>query len=129
MSKKMKTAKEKHAVPEDQIKAMADAYWNFAFKNQEHYQLMFGLGMATCEVEKCMPEKADFRNLMLEPIISLLSKNQKTETNACLKYHTLWSVLHGLVSIKIMGNSDVSDQLNKMVLEDAVSGFIKNLKQ
>jgi hypothetical protein len=25
-----------------------DAYWNFAFKNKEYYQLMFGLGMQCC---------------------------------------------------------------------------------
>ena len=128
LSKKMRAAKDKENRPEDQIKAMADAYWNFAFKNKEHYQLMFGLGMATCETEKCLPEKIDFRNLLMEPINALLSKNQQSEMNACLKYHTLWSVLHGLVSIKIMGNSDVSEQLNKMVLDDAISGFIKNLR-
>lgn len=129
LSQKMREAKEKVTTPEEQIKAMADAYWNFAFKNKEHYQLMFGLGMATCEVEKCMPEKAEFRNLLLDPINSLLQKNHKSNDNACLKYHTLWSVMHGLVSIKIMNNSDVSDALNKMVLDDAVAGFIKNLQR
>jgi AcrR family transcriptional regulator len=130
LSKKMKAAKEKHTNPEEQIKAMADAYWHFAFKNKEHYQLMFGLGMATCEAEKCMPEKMEFRTLLSEPIKFILSKNKNEVANfGCLKYHTLWSVMHGLVSIKLMGNSDVSDELNKMVLDDAVSGFIKNLKQ
>ena len=128
LAKKMKTAMDKASNPEDQIKAMADAYWDFAFKNKEHYQLMFNLGMAGCMTERCMPEKADFRNLLLEPISSLLSKNRSTNVNACLKYHTLWSVMHGLVSIKMMGNSDVSGELNKLVLDDAVTGFIKNLK-
>jgi AcrR family transcriptional regulator len=128
LSKKMKTAKDKASKPEDQIKAMADAYWDFSCRNKEHYQLMFGLGMATCETEKCMPEKSDFRNLLMEPISSLLSKNPGTNVNACLKYHTLWSVMHGLVSIKMMGNSDVSGEVNKLVLDDAVAGFIKNLK-
>jgi AcrR family transcriptional regulator len=99
LSKKMRVAKEKENDPEVQIKSMADAYWDFAFNNKEHYQLMFGLGMATCDFEKCMPEKAEFRNLLMEPINALLLKNRKTEMNSCLKYHTLWSVLHGLVSI------------------------------
>jgi len=129
LSKKMKAAKNKENKPEEQIIAMADAYWNFALKNKEHYQLMFGIGMATCESEKCMPEKTEFRSLLVEPIVTLLSKNRKSDANACLKYHTLWSVMHGLVSIKMMGHSDVSEQLNKMVLDDAVTGFIKNLKQ
>jgi hypothetical protein len=32
-----------------------------------------------------------------------------------------------LISIKLMGNSNVSDKLNKLVMEDAMNGFIKNL--
>lgn len=128
LTKKMKAGKEKSEDPAEQIKAMAEAYWNFAFKNKEHYQLMFGLGIS-CDIERCLPEKVEFRNLMMETIQSLLSKNKKTEINVCLKYHTLWSVMHGLVSIKMMGNSDVSDELNKMVLDDAIAGFVKNLTQ
>jgi len=127
LSVEMRRAKEKHQDPAEQIRAMADAYWAFAFHNKEHYQLMFGLGMASCEAEKCIPEKADFRNLLVDPISALLSKNDASDINTCLKYHTLWSVMHGLVSIKMMGNSDVSSELNKMVLDDAVNGFIKNL--
>src|SRR5690242_21533615 len=30
LSKKLRAAKQKYDVPEDQIKAMTDAYWNFA---------------------------------------------------------------------------------------------------
>lgn len=129
LSERMKDAMEKEETPEKQIVAMADAYWNFAFNHKEHYQLMFGIGMATCELEKCMPEKSTFRNLLVQPIDTLLRKHGKFTENTCLKYHTLWSIMHGLVSIKIMGNSDVSDELNKMVLDDAVAGFIKNLQQ
>src|SRR5688500_12394935 len=41
LTKKLTSAKEKHEKPEDQLKAIADAYWNFAFRNKEFYQLMF----------------------------------------------------------------------------------------
>jgi len=63
----------------------------------------------------------------MESITSALKKTKQQGANACLKYHTFWSILHGLVSIKIMGNSPVSGELNKMVLDDAIDGFIKNL--
>lgn len=129
LSKKMSQAKAKAGDPAAQIHAMADAYWNFAFKNKEYYQVMFGLGMACSEMEKCLPEKAEFRDLVMEPIATLMKKNAKQDTKVCLKYHTFWSVLHGLTSIKMMGNSDVSDELNKMVLDDAIAGFIKNLER
>jgi AcrR family transcriptional regulator len=128
LSKKMQQARDKHKDPAEQLKAIADAYWSFAFKNREYYQLMFGLGMPCCEVEKSMPEKVYFRNIVIGPIDELIKKNKVVVGNACLKYHTFWSIIHGLISIKMMGSSDVSDELNKMVLDDAVAGFIKNLE-
>lgn len=127
LSKKMKQAKEKHRNPVDQLKAMADAYWNFALKNKEYYQLMYGVGMACCDNEKCMENKDGFDSLVMDSIEKIISKSKQPGTSVCLKYHTYWSILHGLVSIKIMGNSPVSGELNKMVMDDAIDGFIKNL--
>jgi len=126
LAKKIQKAKEKSDDPAEQLRAIADAYWNFAFKNKEHYKLMYGLGMAGCEIEKCFPEKESFRNLIVEPISRIISKGKNPDANPCLKYFTFWSILHGLISIKSM-NANVSDEVNKMVMEDAVSGFIKNL--
>lgn len=127
LSKKMQQAKNKHTDPAQQIKAMADAYWNFAFKNKEYYQVMFGLGMACSEQEECMPEVMTFRGLIGDPITEILKRNNRQHINPCLKSCTFWSVLHGLISIKMMRNCDVSDDLNKMVMDDAIEGFIKNL--
>ncbi len=128
LSKKIGQAKEKHSDPVEQLKAMADAYWNFAIKNKEYYQLMYGVGMACCEGEKCTDDKEGFDHFIMESITLVLKKSKQPVANACLKYHTFWSILHGLVSIKIMGNSPVSGELNKMVLDDAIEGFIKNLE-
>ena len=127
LCKKMQQAKVKHTDPAEQLKAMADAYWSFAFKNKEYYQVMFGLGIPCSEVENCLPEKAGFRNLVIGSIEDILQENKRTGIDTCLKSHTFWSVLHGLISIKMMRNSDVTDELNKMVLDDAIEGFIKNL--
>ncbi|MEP7377276.1 MAG: TetR/AcrR family transcriptional regulator [Chitinophagaceae bacterium] len=127
LTKKVQQAKEKVTDPIDQLKAMADAYWNFALKNKEYYQLMYGVGMACCEGKKYLNEKDGFDYLVMESIKEAISKTKQPGANVCLKYHTFWSILHGLVSIKIMGNSPVSGELNKMVLDDAINGFIKNL--
>src|SRR5438046_1163240 len=127
LSKKIQQAKEKSNNPGEQLKAIADAYWSFALKNKEYYQLMYGVGMLGCQIEKCFPERTDFRNLVMEPIKAILSKNKYPDANSFLKYYTFWSILHGLISIKSMRNSNVSDEVNKMVLDDAIEGFIKNL--
>jgi AcrR family transcriptional regulator len=128
LSRKVQQAKGKFNDPGQQLKAIADAYWNFAFRNKEHFQLMYGQGMTGCEIEKCFPERTDFRTLVMEPIEAIIEKSKNPGANPCLKYYTFWSILHGLISIKNLRNSNVSDEVNKMVLEDAVEGFIKNLR-
>ncbi|MCU7547768.1 TetR/AcrR family transcriptional regulator [Chitinophagaceae bacterium LB-8] len=127
LAKKILKAKEKSNDPAEQLKNIANAYWNFASTNKEYYQLMFGLGMPGCELEKCIPERANFRKLIMEPISELIEKSKNPDINPCLKYYTFWSILHGLNSIKMMENTGVSNELNKMVMEDAIAGFIKNL--
>jgi AcrR family transcriptional regulator len=127
LSEKVRKAKEKSKDPSEQLKYIASAYWNFASKNKEYYQLMFGLGMPGCELEKCIPERASFRELTIQPIVELIQKSKNPHADPCLKYYTFWSILHGLNSIKMMENAGVSNELNKMVMEDAIEGFIKNL--
>lgn len=126
LSKKILKAKEKSDDPALQLKAIADAYWSFAFRNKEYYQLMYGMGMAGCEIEKCFPERGSFRNMVMEPMITIMSKSEYRNEDPCLKYFTFWSILHGLISIKSM-NSNVSEEVNKIVMNDAIAGFIKNL--
>jgi len=127
LSKKIQQAFDKHDSPVDQLKAMADAYWNFSLRNKAYYQLMYGVGMACCEGGNCRDDKDGFDHYMMDAIQKVIKKSKQTGTDACLKYHTFWSILHGFVSIRIMGNSPASGQLDKMVLDDAVDGFIKNL--
>jgi AcrR family transcriptional regulator len=127
LSKKIQSAKEKYNDPAEQLKTVAGAYWSFAFRNKEYYQLMYGLGMEGCEIEKCFAERSKFRNLVMDPITAIISKSENPNVNPCLKYYTFWSILHGLISIKNMRNTNVSDEVNKLVLDDAIEGFIKNL--
>ncbi len=126
LSRKVRQAKEKQSDPVKQLKAMAQAYWDFARKNREYYQLMYGVGMACCEDRKTMSEDG-FDHCFMETIKTLVAGSKHPKTDVCLKYHTLWSILHGLVSIRITGNSPASGQLNQLVLEDAIDGYIKNL--
>ena len=126
LQKSIEKAVEKEKDPEEQIKAIADAYWKFAAKHKEYYQLMYGMGMAGCEIDKCFPERAGFRRMVMQPIQALITKGSNPGDNPFMKYFTFWSILHGLISIRNL-NRNVSEEVNKMVLDDAVAGFIKNL--
>jgi len=125
--KKIEEAKAKKEDPSEQLKLIAYAHWDFAFKYKEHYQLMYGLGMQGCEVEKCLPEKTIFRKIVMDPIIKIIESGKNPQADPCLKYYTFWSIIHGLISIKQMRGAGVSEEINKMVMDDAIAGFIKNL--
>ncbi len=116
------------ANPEQQIEAIAYAYWNFAFNNKEYYQLMYGLGMPGCESVKQIPELKAFTELITSLISELISKSKNEGADAFLKLHTFWSTLHGLISINMMGNESNRNEMNVMILKDFIKGFVAGIK-
>jgi len=127
LNKQLLEAKVRHLEPAKQLEAIAYAYWNFAFTNKEYYQLMYGLGMPTCETVRQVPEVGKFSELMQNTVKDLISSSKNLNADSFLKFQTYWSMLHGLVSINLTGRSAASDNLNFLVLEDAVRGFVKNI--
>jgi AcrR family transcriptional regulator len=121
-------AKEKFANPEQQIEAIAYAYWRFAFNHKEYYQLMYGLGMPGCETVKQIPELASFIEIIITPIKDMIAKSRNADADSFLKLNTFWSTLHGLISINMLGKNDSRDELNAMVLKDFLIGFISGIK-
>jgi len=124
---KLEAVKKKNPDPEQRIKAMADAYWNFAFKNKEYYQLMYGLGMPCCGAGKMKPEVNAFNDYIWEAIKEVINDRGSDMDEACFKTHALWSVIHGLISIMLMRTSDINTTMNRKVMDDTVAAFLKNL--
>ena len=110
-----------------QLEAMAEGYWNFAFAHKEYYQLMFGLGIPACEQVKRTVEMQAFADIVLAVIQEVIRAGSQPEQDAFLKYHTYLSILHGLVSIQMTGPNETVNPWSKLVLKDAISGFIKSL--
>jgi AcrR family transcriptional regulator len=127
LKSKLETVVKKYDNPEEQIKALANAYWHFAFKNKEYYQLMYGLGMPCCGAGKMKPEVNAFNDLAYSAIEKVITRKKTNIKDACFKTHSFWSVIHGLISIMIMRTSDINETMNKKVMDDTVDAFIKNL--
>jgi AcrR family transcriptional regulator len=127
LNQDLQTATEKSPEPAEQLEAMAHAYWNFAFRNKEYYQLMYGLGMPTCETVQQVPELGRFSEIIQAPIQHLITNSGEPDTNPLLKFHTFWSMVHGLVSINMVNRTACPNELHQMVLQDAIRGFIKNM--
>jgi AcrR family transcriptional regulator len=127
LATQLQTAKEEHENPGQQLMAMAQAYWDFAFGNQEYYQLMFGLGIPACDTVKKVAEMKLFSDVIIPVLQKAVAASSHPETSHMLKFHTYWSILHGLVSIQMIGKNNADDPIQQMVLEDAIGGFIKAL--
>jgi AcrR family transcriptional regulator len=127
LARDMKAAKEKHRLPEKQLEAMWLAYWNFAFAEKELYQVMFGLNVNCCELSAKLPEADAPYDLVAEVIEEIMAPGKPTEDDVCVKYYTFWSVIHGLISINMVGRR-TSEEITHEVLKTAISGIIRSLK-
>jgi len=119
-------AKAKHRLPAKQLEAMWFAYWNFAFEEQEYYQLMFGVEVNCCVMSKNFPESELPDEIFGAVIQELVDRSNNPNTDVCKKYYTFWSIIHGLISINIV-NKGKSDKLNQEILKDAITGIIRTI--
>jgi len=143
LAEALAAAKADQTDPADQIRAMGRAYWNFAFGNKEYYQLMFGLGIPTCETAVKIPAMGEFNRVIIESIVAMVPQGQKPAFDPFLKYQSFWSMLHGLVSINMSslniqgqgGNLEGQGEahghhegLPLKVLEDVLCSFIRGIQ-
>lgn len=128
LNEELEAAIGKNADPEKQLNALAQAYWQFAFDHAEYYQLMYGLGMPSCETVRQIPELNQFTQLVSGTIGSLIAQGSNPKVDPWLKLHTFWSMLHGLISINMMGREKSNNGLQEAVLQDFIRSFIAGLK-
>lgn len=126
LSEVMLNTKAQYIEPISQLTNMAIAYFEFAFAQREYYQMMFGLGMPSCERVNQINEIAKFGSILIYTIQKLKS-TEIVDENTILKFHTFWSILHGLSSINMVNITATPTEMQQRVLLDAVEGFIQNI--
>jgi len=136
LTETLAAAKAGQTKPADEIRAMGRAYWDFAFANKEYYQLMFGLGIPTCETASKIPAMQDFNKVVTSSIVAMVPEGKPLPFDPFLKYQSFWSMLHGLVSINMssltnmVGNDPehAHPRLPQQVLEDVLCSFIRGIQ-
>lgn len=109
---------------EEQLLQLATNYYDFAVTNPAYYKVMFGVGIPSCKEVQETDEIAEFTQVIIQQIKFLANYND--ETKIFLKFHTFWSILHGLTSINMV-NLIAQNNQQHQILIDAIQGFIKNI--
>jgi len=125
LAKDLADVKKKYSTPDEQLEGMWMAYWDFARENKEMYQLMYGVQMTCCT--QSTPETDGPYDLISAVIAELMGVEDPDEDVVMQKYFTFFSVIHGLISINMIGEG-LSSEINKQILKDAISGIIRYIK-
>jgi len=123
----MQSTKEKYLQPEQQLIQMSLRYFEFAFSNSAYYKMMFGLGIPSCQKAREIAEIGNFSITLISTIGNLMEVED--EQRKLLKFHTLWSILHGLTSISMVNITAAPDEMQQHILLDAIQGFIININR
>lgn len=127
LTRKLQSARLVHPDASKQLENMARAYWDFAFSQCEFYQLMFGLGIPACDRVKQVIEIQLLTEVFMAVIQKAIDSGHNPTADKWLKFHTYWSILHGLVSIQMMDHNPSPHVEKQLVLQDAINGFIRSL--
>ncbi|QES91031.1 TetR/AcrR family transcriptional regulator [Rhizosphaericola mali] len=114
--------------PEEKIMAMWRAYWDFAFQDKEFYQLMYGVEVNCCQFDN---NGVDFElpaELIWDVIEEFPGMKGKSEDEICKIYYTYWSVVHGLISINLVREGAILDQINSDVFNNAINAISNSIK-
>lgn len=124
LTKNIRAARDKYQNPKDKMDAMWLAYWDFAFEHHEFYRLMYGVDMVCSTSNSSIPEMDNLYAVITEVIESMFDSKPVSGNDICIKYHTCWSIIHGLISINlILPNGKIASGLNQQILRYAMNGI------
>lgn len=99
----LKAAQNAAQTPEDALRAVAAAYWDFAWQYPELYQVIHGLGGVAFSTEDTIFEGHYIGEPVGAIVAELLVQHGKEPQNVDQKVDLLWSTIHGLVSLTMAG--------------------------
>lgn len=125
LTKLIRVARDKETDPSLKLQAMWTAFWDFAFANKELYQVMYGVEMKCCSQTIVPPIETPYE-LFINSIADLMVDQEPTTAELKIKYYTFFSVIHGLISVNMIGNG-LSEATNEQIFKDAVSAITKSM--
>ncbi len=112
--------------PAARLRAVAMAYWRFAFENPEYYQVMFNLQGVICKSAMGLSSQSgESTDPFVATVVDLL-RSKGSDENAEDILHEFFSLLHGFVSFTMAKKFWTHDESEKHMTK-AVERFIKSI--
>lgn len=101
-------AQEMRAVPEggdaaERLAAVAQSYWDFAFRHPELYQVMHGLDGVSFGTAETPQEAQDSFVALRDAVRAVFPGDSASGRDLFDEVDTFWATLHGLVSLTMAG--------------------------
>lgn len=122
-------AQNMRAVPEggnaaERLVAVAQSYWDFAFRHPELYQVMHGLdGVSFGTAETPQEAKEGFAALR-DAVRAVFPGDSASGRDLFDEVDTFWATLHGLVSLTMAGRIKDGRERAKALVEPAVAVYV-----
>jgi AcrR family transcriptional regulator len=116
-------------LPGDLLLKFAVSYWNFAFENQQLYEVMFSLKGITCSKSKTAPPEVEKLTLIIRNILEKMLPLEKSSKGYLDDLQmNLICLLHGYISMAIVGRLHEEPDVIKKNLLLSVERFSKSIK-
>jgi AcrR family transcriptional regulator len=116
----MRGAKAPHEQPEAQLLAMSHAYWAFAFRCPELYQVMHGLGGVSFSHAETPADARAIFALLRETLQSWIQTNHVVMEEPDAAIDAIWGLVHGLITLAMMGRIAQGEQRAKQIMEQTI---------
>jgi AcrR family transcriptional regulator len=116
----MRSAKAQHEQPEEQLLAMSRAYWAFAFRCPELYQVMHGLGGVSFSHVDTPADARTIFALMRETLQSWMQAEGVTIEEPDAAIDAIWGLVHGLITLAMMGRIARGEQRARRIMEQTI---------
>ena len=117
LEQKILKAVAKEPVPGEKVRKLSLAYWNFALKNPEYYEVMFDSGQVCCapgqpseNMKKCGKQIQDY----MQGFAGVAQKKPK-------QFFMIWfSFMHGLVSLTMGSQFKIDKKDGESMIQECI---------
>jgi AcrR family transcriptional regulator len=116
----MQMAKAQHEQPEEQLLAMTRAYWAFAFRCPELYQVMHGLGGVSFSHADTPADARAIFALLRETLYAWMQAEGVAIAEPDAAIDAIWGLVHGLITLTMMGRIARGEQRARRIMEQTI---------